>query len=385
MHGVRGLYAQGAGVDEQNQTGVDDPVMDAEPEKLSKEERRVKERALLVEKVANGDYDTLTARVAFILNHFVASRDSDITLQIRYWNAFESELLSGRVIALEDLYKLTRLTSLSRARAKIQNEYQLFLASEEVRQRRGVLEESERDRQREDRPDYPSYAVYTDESGKTGDHLIVGSMWLLGGLNARDLGVVFQEWRDSTGFRDELHFTKITNGNVERYFEVLDLLHERSSFVSFKALRLERRGQSDIPAALDDMLFHLLVRGIEHEDSSGRAPLPRAISVWKDAEEPARDKLATANLKMRLKAAAVSEFNDQLFVSSIETVDSGRTLFIQLADLFIGSVNRVLNNSGGDGAHPKDRFANEFLKRFGGTVGGARDSGLGDMVFVERI
>jgi hypothetical protein len=156
--------------------------------KLSKEEKIAKERALLVEKVANADYDTLTARVAWVLNHSVAARDSDITLQIKYWQAFESAMMSGRVITLDDLYKLTRLTSLSRARAKIQNEYQLFLASEEVRQRRGVLEEQERDRQREDRPDYPLYTVYTDESGKTGDHLIVGSMWLLGGLNVRDLG-----------------------------------------------------------------------------------------------------------------------------------------------------------------------------------------------------
>jgi hypothetical protein len=356
-----------------------------ESSKLNKEERIAKERALLVEKVANADYDTLTARVAWLLNHSVAARDSDIALQIKYWQAFEPQLLSGRSVALDDLYKLTRLTSLSRARAKIQNEYQLFLASEEVRQKRGVLEGEERDRQREDRPDYPTYTVYADESGKTGDHLIVGSMWVLGGLNVHDLGSEIQRWRDTSNFRDELHFSKITNGNIDRYFEVLNLLFQRSAVISFKALRLERRGQSDSLAALNDMLFHLLVRGVKHEHESGRGPLPRAITVWKDAEEPSRDKLAVANLTMRLKAAAVTEFDNKLFVSSIEALDSGRATFIQLADLFIGSINRTINNPGADGGHPKDRFAAEFLRRFGAKPEGVSAPGLGDMVFIERV
>ena len=355
------------------------------PDNQSKEEKIAKERALLVEKVANADYDTLMARVAWVLNHSVAARDSDITLQIKYWNAFEHELLSGGVVALDGLYRLTRLTSLSRARAKIQNEYKLFLASEEVRQRRGILEEQERDRQREDRPDYQMYMVYTDESGKTGDHLIVGSMWLHGGLNVRDLGKVIQDWRDATGFREEFHFSKIANGNVDRYFEILDILYERSAHVGFKALHLERRGHSDPAAALDDMLFHLLVRGVEHENASGRAPLPRSIAVWKDAEEASRDQLAVANLRMRLRAAATSEFNDLLYVSSIETLDSGRTPFIQLADLFIGSINRTINNPGSDRTHAKDRFATEFLRRFGGQADGIKHPELGDLVFIDRV
>lgn len=370
-------------MDAQEQEFIADEA--SETGKPTKEERIARERALLVEKVANADCDTLTARVAWVLNHSVAARDSDIALQVKYWQVFEPELLSGSAIALGDLYKLTRLTSLSRARAKIQNEYQLFLASDEVRQRRGVLEEHERDRQREDRPDYPTYSVYADESGKTGDHLIVGSMWVLGGLNVSDLGTAILRWREASGFREELHFTKITHGNVDRYLEVLDVLHERSAVISFKALRLERRGHTDPAATLNDMLFHLLVRGVKHEHTSGRGPLPRAITVWKDAEEPSRDKLAVANLTLRLRAASVSEFDNQLFVSSVEALDSGRATFIQLADLFIGCINRTINNPGADGTHPKDRFAAEFLRRFGGQGDGVKDPDLGDVVLIESV
>jgi len=65
------------------------------------------------------------------------TRDSDVTLQLRYWEQFEKDLYDGRAITPSDLYKLTRLTSLSRARAKIQNTFGLFAASDEVRARRG--------------------------------------------------------------------------------------------------------------------------------------------------------------------------------------------------------------------------------------------------------
>ena len=88
---------------------------------------------------------------------------------------------------------------------------------------------------------------------------------------------------------------------------------------------------------------------------------------------------------MRLRAAATSEFNDLLYVSSIETLDSGRTPFIQLADLFIGSINRTINNPGSDRTHAKDRFATEFLRRFGGQADGIKHPELGDLVFIDRV
>ena len=81
-------------------------------------------------------------------------------------------------VELDDLYRLTRLTSLARARAKIQNDYRLFLADPEVQEHRGKLEESEREKAIET-PDYPVYKVFLDESGKTSRDLLVGSLWIL--------------------------------------------------------------------------------------------------------------------------------------------------------------------------------------------------------------
>jgi hypothetical protein len=93
------------------------------------------------------------------------------------------------------------LTSLVRERARIQNQYRLFLADEAIRDRRGTLEEEEREKAVET-PDYPVYAVFFDESGKTSPYLIVGSLWFLSsGTESLDLYRDSQELRKKHNFK----------------------------------------------------------------------------------------------------------------------------------------------------------------------------------------
>jgi hypothetical protein len=44
-----------------------------------------------------------------------------------------------------------------------------------------MLEESEKEKAVEQQPSYDVFAVYADESGKTQDYLVVGSVWFLHG------------------------------------------------------------------------------------------------------------------------------------------------------------------------------------------------------------
>jgi hypothetical protein len=145
-------------------------------------ERTKKERAQGIERekedllarVGASNLSTMRHRVAWLMNHFPKTRNSDIALQIKYWEAFDN--FKGTHVPVEYLSRLTRLTSLARERARIQNQYRLFLADEAVQQKRGTLEEEEREKAIET-PDYPIYAVYLDESGKTSENLIIGSLW----------------------------------------------------------------------------------------------------------------------------------------------------------------------------------------------------------------
>jgi hypothetical protein len=354
---------------------------------LTKEEKLARERAKFIESIAAGAHNTVQTRVAWILNRYPAARNSDVTLQVTYWRTFDRGLLAGpNAVALENLYQLTRLTDIARARAKIQNEYGLFLATDDIKRRRIAKDAQERARQVEDQPGLKTITVYSDETGKNEDYLIVGTVWFLDGMDVYQFTEALKDLRKERGFKDELHFTRIREQNLDTYLAVLDLLDKYAATISFRAIMIRRRGHSDIQRALDDMLKHAIIRGVEHVDRSGRAPLPRSISVYKDAEEISRDQLAVANLSTDLKNASNASFDGKLHVSLVQAVDSKVLVPIQLADLFCGSLGKRYNHPLGEGAQPnaKDRFAAAFLKRFDVRTDAAEDLG-GDMAIIEDV
>ena len=343
---------------------IPDLFNEGESKEANLDEDTRRERSEILRNVVNATVGTLQHRVAWILNHFPECRDSDITCQIRYWHTFQSDLFDGHSVAVADLYRLTRLTSISRARAKIQNTYRLFLGSPEVRRRRGQLSEEEKEKAIEEQPTYPVYAVYADESGKTGDHLIVGSLWIIDGINTLKLVRAVGQWREVQSFQEELHFQSITEAKLPIYRSLLDLLHEWAATLGFKALSVPRKGLGDVRSALVHLYYYLLVHGVEHEHGSGRAPLPRTIQLWKDAEEEGFDRLLLKQVAERLNGYATLHLGGKLVVDEMRAVDSKQLVLLQLADLFTSSINRALNAKG-KRTSPKDRFANALLQRFG--------------------
>lgn len=351
---------------------------------IDKEKKIELEREDILRHVADAKTDTVVHRVAWILNHYPETRDSDITCQIKYWSIFESEIYISDHISSNDLYKLTKLTTIVRARAYIQNTHRLFLASTEIRKRRGVLSDEEKEKAIERKQNYPVYAVYADESGKTADHLIVGSMWILNGIDTLYLYNAIKTWRELTGFKDEFHFQDINSGNIDYYKQLLSILKSKSSAISFKALSVERRGIKNKEEAFILLYYYLLIEGIDHEHRTGRAPLPRSIQLWKDAEEPGADKLMLKQIHDRLEQTAKIKYDDKLYIDEMRAINSKSLDLIQLADLFTGSINRMLNATG-DRTSVKDQFANKFLEEFGLKPKHDKCEGIGDCAFLVSL
>lgn len=366
-----------------DEAAQEDGIEDEVPAGETREQKRERMKQTVLNRLAGARVDTVRDRVVWIMNREVATRDSDITLMLRYWELFETELFARGNITPDSLYQLTRLTVISRHRATIQNDYKLFLASEEVQAKRGRLDGEHRERRVAEDPHMSSIVVYADESGKTADNLLVGTFWILEDIQTLRLKQDIDAWRVATGFKHELHFTNVSQGNLHRYLEILDLLAARGNSISFKVITVPRRGNANAPAVLDDLLFHVINRGIRHEHESGRAPLPRSLQVWKDAEEEVRDRVSVANLRERLEAAGAAGFDRQLHVHSVTAVDSSKNDFIQIADLFLGSVNRFLHNDQAAGDHAKDQLARAFLAAFCGDGGIHRIEN--DMVTFERL
>lgn len=351
-------------MNDQNQKANIDSVETSEMEKLEEEElNRQEEIEKILSSVSSYKLDTIVEKVAWLLNNYPDTRNSDITLQLKYWEHFDDSYV-GNIIHTDDLYKLTRLTIIKRARAKVQNTYKLFLADETVRAHRGTLAKEEKEKASFD-PLFPQiYSVYADESGKTDKYLIVGSLWI---LNSKETFSVVKEinaLKFKEKFKEEFHFNKIDRGNLKIYKKLVDLIIKNSTFMSFKALSVEKAGISNIQNALIKLFYHLLVKGIEHENETGRAPLPRTIDFWKDAEEKGYDALLIAEVEDRLKKAEKFLFSDKLRTGTFEVANSEGNLLIQIADLFTSSVNRILN-TWIDGSKPKDILADYFVKGIG--------------------
>lgn len=363
---------------------VEEVQLDLEmPTDLDERQARIEaERAELLAAVDANQLDTLSRKVTWVLNYFPDARDSDITLMLHFWDTF-SEIDMSYGIQREDLYKLPRLTSLARARAKIQNTYRLFEASASVRKQRGQLALDERERLAEEPPHSPAYAVFLDESGKTATHLILGSVWVLHPSEIVRLFNAVRAWRKSNAFEGEFHFKEINEGNLHHYISFADFVHSEAAVLTFRALTCDRRGLKNIDDMIEKLLYHLLLRGVEHENDTRRAPLPRTLIVEKDADAPGSDSMMLAQTADRLKAASLSQLGGKLSLSDFKAVNSKGQPLIQIADLIAGSLNRIKN--GTDTGSAKDKFAQYFLGKLGMPSGPTTPETVGDIAVLMSI
>lgn len=321
---------------------------------------------------------TVRDRVAWVLNHYPEARDSDITLQLRYWETFENDVYPGGPIRPEDLYKLTKLSTLERSRRKIQNEYKLFLASPEIREKRGTLAEEEKEKAIEDRPHRPLTTVYMDDSGKTANLLLVAGVWF---TFRKDLTTTYRalhDLKDKHKFEREFHFKKLQAAYLPIYKEAIDTILREASSVSFKFITVPRKHSAKGNDAITDLYYHVLVEGLRHDAETGRAPLPRTLQVIVDSEEAALDELRIANLADRLRTASSTQFDGQITVDHVRAASSEQTLYLQVADMFAGTINRIMNRSGTT-SNEKDELAEYTLNQLGISTDMAENDRLGDM------
>jgi len=330
---------------------------ESESKELSKEEKIAKEKQKLLQKVLAGNLKTTKEKVGFILNSYSSARNSDIDLAWLYWSTFESEKFNGQYISKSQLMKLTRIGSLSRARAKIQNEYKLFQADETVKKYRGKLKDEKRDEAIEDKPSgVPPCSIFIDEAGKTQDNIVVGSLWLIdGGLSSLKTNRELQEWTEKNNINYEFHFSKVSKNKLQSYKDFFLKFLALNPTIGFKVIMVQNIGFRDLSIPITDLTFHLIDKGISHENKTGRATLPRILSVWLDDEEKGSDKLKLENLKERIKAQKING----LYFGNFEAVVSKNNFFIQAVDLFTSSINRKINiNKGGNF---KDELADFIL------------------------
>ena len=189
----------------------------------------------LLNTISFSSVNTLREIAAWILNHYPDTRDSDITLQLKFWETFKSDIYNGRAIRPSDLYKLTHLTSLARERARIQNQFRLFLATKIYNKTRGTLSKEEKDKAIQDKPSHPLLEVYMADSGKTRGHLLIGSIWfLVAGYQIKLLSNETKSLREPYKFEHEFHFKEMKPNELPIYKELISIFLKQANAVCFK-------------------------------------------------------------------------------------------------------------------------------------------------------
>ncbi|ARU63001.1 hypothetical protein CBW65_20005 [Tumebacillus avium] len=343
----------------------------ASPERLQK---RAREKALLLKRFATGDRTHLITKVAHILHRYPAARNSDITLQLRYWETYHPERFNAHsMFDPEKLYTFEKLTSLARARAKIQNEFGLFQATADIQRHRKNKEEFERGAQVSIKPDIPTISISCDESGKSGKgkYLVVGSIWIFDRGREDEVRDYFAKWKTRKGVapEDEFHFTEMRKHQLDLYKDFFQEVVRLSDMMSFKAIVIDKT-QLERSRHLDDVVselhYQLVLSGLQQEIEDHRVALPRYVDFYKDADHGV-DVLTLTKIEQELQLHFKVNHDDQLKLNLFDAVESHWSIFVQIADLFTGCLNRVLNEQ--NGSNHKDEFARFVLPLLGVDLG----------------
>jgi hypothetical protein len=306
-----------------------------------------KEKKELLASLAGGDFSTQKAKVASVLNLYPPTRNSGVTLALKYWEMFQPDIYNENGILPKDLFKLERFHLIVRARAKIQNEYGLFVADGEIKKRRRKREEEMNEEVLKDVAPRKVVNVFSDETGKNADYVIVASVWVLTGRAVFTVSQVIKAWKEQSGWgAREIHFANFGRRDEEPLGEYLRVIVANREFLSFKAIAIERaRTKRKVEEIVEKLHEHMLIRGAEHEAHTGRIELPREIEMTLD-EEQSLDSFTLAELSRRVTADLERTYGDQLKLCDVRTASSKNSHLVQLADLVAGAINRKLNHKG---------------------------------------
>jgi hypothetical protein len=338
-------------------------------EKVMKKElirqREIRQINLAIESM---NFTTKRDRIAGILNLYPETRDSDMRLTIKYWETYQSDVYSKSAdVSVTNLFKLERLTTVARLRAKIQNEFGLFLGSESVRHKRRLKEEQLREEIIEDSAPPPWIHIFADETGKTSENLIIGSVWFLDLRRSATFQNLVNQYKHEKGFKGEFHFTELKASQLDVYKGFVDLVKQNREYISIKSVATKRRHSSrSIEDTLKYLHQFLIEKGFDSEVEQGRVSLPRYLNL--SIDKGGMDSMAKEMLLRDISQTLEHNYGSHNKLNKIMEIDSKDSAAIQLSDLITGSLNRLLN--GPSQNNHKDEFSGYLLKELGVNLDG---------------
>jgi len=356
---------------------IHDSIPELQPWSLPRERdltpEEAERRQRFLADIANSPLATREQRVAYILQRFPETRDSDTALCLRYWRKFQPEImLRWDPLELEILYELDRIETLGRVRRTIQNDLRLFRGLEAVRTAREAMQKELHEYLAAHRSSLPEVRFYLDETGNEGGKAYTGvaGVCVMNWKQFEKHHAVLAQWRSSQGWVEPIHFSEAGEDKLPRAVSLLEQLESRRSGLLFVGYSLSSQGRTH--ADMFALFIQLVIDSLAYLKRCGCLTEPRRIRVIKEAD-PGFDKLYLPKMTRQLGEAVAIEFPDELTVLPIEPITKGRNVLLECADLIAGGMQRRALFKG---RNPKDRLAEAVI-----NVTGFEDNDEPGMLF----
>ncbi len=342
------------------------PWLSENPAVALKNEERAAERRALLADLANSRLATIEQKTALILRSFPETRDSDTALLIRYWNRFQADvLLKTKKLAMEVLFELENIDSITRARRHIQNDLSLFQATRRTMERRSELQMQFSEYIAARKEGDAEIRFYLDETGNDPSDRFVG----IGGICVLDWRLfepqhaALSTWRETLP-PETLHMNRLTDDSkLGPFLALLNELRKRRAGLMFVGYALPSR--KNRTTALFDLTVQLLVDALHKAETLGCLNVLRAVTVVKERED-GFDQLFLAEMHRTLHEQLGREFPGRAYLKAITPLAKGREVLLECADTIASAMRRRAVSGG---AHSKDKLAEAVM-----NVTGLEDS-----------
>jgi hypothetical protein len=312
------------------------------------------ERERMLADVAESRLGATEQRVAYLLQRFPETRESDIALCIRYWRRFQADVLEKwRPLELEVLFELDKLETIGRIRRHIQHTLHLFRGMEETTQYRDFFQKELHEYLASHRGAMPEVRFYLDETGNEGDKAYTGvaGLCIINWQQYEKHHAALAQWRREQNWPETIHFSETGSDRIDRAVGLLGELTKRRSGLLFLGYALGSRGRTH--EDLFSLFIQLVIDSLNHLKRNGSLDEPRSLRVMKEAD-PGFDNLFLIKMHKQLSDLIAMEFPGQIIVQPIEAVTKGREVFLECADLIAGGMQRRALMKG---HNPKDKLA----------------------------
>ena len=341
---------------------IHDPIPELQPWSVRQEPdlppEQAERRQKMLADIAHSYLATREQRIAYILERFPETRDSDTALCIRYWKMFQAEVLERwQPLELEVLFELDRIETIGRMRRMVQNELRLFRGIEDTRRAREAMQAELHEYIRAHRDSLPEVRFYLDETGNEGDKTYTGvaGVCIINWKQFEKHHAALEQWRSRQGWPETIHFSETGADKVDRAVSLLQQLQSRRAGVLFLGYSLISRGRTH--EDLFSLFIQLVVDSLKYLHKCNCLADNRSVRVIKEAD-PGFDLLFLHKMTKQLSEVVALEFPGQLTVLPVEAVTKGRTVLLECADLIAGGMQR---RALGKGRNPKDRLAEAIV------------------------